>query len=173
MSLDRSHEQHEESGLREAISNIEAINTGSEQRAQIIMVLLGLKPAAGLKLYPWNSSPKESESLLDRTSLKYLKRESNSLDNTVAEYAVSKDEQTAQRLLDCDSSSEFGALMGYPETAIRAFETKDTYDGPLPEDIAGSVFRMIFSREHHEEEFETIRKWNRALLEYAPELASR
>ena len=171
MSLEKSEKTPEEIKKQEAIRSIEAINTGSEQKAQLILVLLDLKLAAVLSLYPWNSSPEETEYLLEKTSMKYLKKKVDPKDKAIAEYVVSKDEKKAIRLLSPISDTEYGTLMGYPETAIEAFEKKDTYEGPMPEDIEHSLFQLKFSKANFEEEFEIVRSWNKVLQEYAPDLA--
>lgn len=170
MSLESPRRSIEDLNLKEAITSIESLNAGSEQRAQLILVRLGLKPATELALYSQNSSPEEAETLLVKTSLSYLKRESNRRPKVTAEYTVSKDKELAKKLLNCNSSAEYGALMGYPATAIEAFEKKEIYRGPLPDDIKNSIFKMVFSKDHFEDEFETVRKWNEALSKYAPEL---
>ena len=170
MPLENPQRSAEEFKLREAISSIEAMNIGSESRAQMILVLLNLKPAFELGLYPWNASPEEAEASLKRTNLKYIRSEKPKQQKTVAEYAVSKEKQIAEELINCKSSAKYGALMGYPETAIQAYEAKEVYTGPLPEDIKNSIFHFKFSKEHFQEEFETVRKWNATLSEYAPKL---
>ncbi len=167
--MESSEESLEEINKKELIKHILSIDIGAEQQAQMIMVLLELKPATDLCLYSWNSSPEKTEAELNKTGLLYVKKENKKQYNTIAEYAISKDEQIIKKLLDCKSPTEYGQLMGYPETAIQAFEAKNTYKGPLPEDIERSIFKMAFSSEHLEEEFETIREWNTALKKYAPD----
>jgi len=167
--MESINESLEEINKKEQIKHILSIDIGAEQQAQMIMVLLELKPAAELYLYPWNSSIDKTEEELSKSGLLYLKKENKKQNNTVAEYVISKNEQLMNRLLSCSSSSEYGELMGYPKTAIQAFEKKDVYKGPLPKDIEESIFKMAFSNENFTEEFETIRKWNEALLKYAPD----
>lgn len=167
--MESAEDTLEEINKKELIKHILSIDIGAEQQAQIIMVLLELKPATELYLYSWNSSPEKTEAELNKTGLLYVKKENKKQDNTTAEYAISKNEQIIKRLLDCESPTEYGRLMGYPETAVQAFEARNTYKGPLPEDIEGSIFKMAFSKEHFEEEFETIRGWNAALKKYAPD----
>jgi hypothetical protein len=171
-------EENSENPERQAVKAIESINTGTEQRAQIILVLLGLKPATELSLFANNSTPEETEALLEQAGLLYIRKESNDHQWTSAkyEYVVAKDEATLQQLLNSSSSEsheEYGLLMGYPETAVKAFTAGDLYDGPLPADIEDSIFKLRFSKDHFEEEFETVRKWNTAINEYAPELLSQ
>ena len=170
MSVENPQQSPEEAKLREAIKSIESMNIGSEPRAQMILVLLNLKPAFELGLYPWNASPEDAEDSLNKTNLKYIKRERPKQQKTVAEYAVSKEKELAEKLISSESSAEYGTLMGYPETAIRAYEAKEVYTGPLPEDIKNSFFHFKFSKEHFQEEFETVREWNKALQQYAPDL---
>jgi hypothetical protein len=166
MSLENINLSPENLETKKAVGFIESIKTGSEQRAQIILVRLGLKPATELVLYPGNSSEEEAETFLKKSGLVCLKRENKEQKRAVAEYVVAKDRETAEKLLNCNSPTEYGMLMGYPETAVQAFETKDIYKGPLPEDVESSIFQLKFSKEHFADEFETVRKWNRALAEY-------
>lgn len=155
---------------RKNIGYIEQIKTGVEQKAQLILVLLDIKPAAELTLYKWNSSPEEAEVQLAQAGLEFQKKEGESNDKITAIYAVSKDKDLLNKLIHCNSDREYGELMGYPKTAIDAFEKNDVYDGPLPEDIENSIFKLRFSKANHDEEFEVVRKWNRALTQYAPNL---
>ncbi len=150
---------------------VESIGTGVEQKAQLVLVLLGLKPAASLSIFPWNMTPLAVEKNLDKANLKYIRKRILKYSKAIAEYAVSNDYETARKLLNARSSTEFGRLYGYPETAIQAFESGKRYNGKLPKDIDLSIFRFAFSQEHFEQEFQVIRKWNQALLEYAPSLA--
>ena len=152
---------------------IESIGTGIEQVAQLILVVVSLKPAAELSLYEWNMSPMDVEKRLSEAGLKYLRREHSKHYNTVAEYAISKDEKMAEKLLKASTDREFGTLFGYPETAIHAFEQSSSYEGELPADYDRSLFRFRFSKDHFEQEYETIRKWNQAFLEYAPSLVQK
>lgn len=61
--------------------------------------------------------------------------------------------------------------MGYPQTAIDGFINHSTYEGVLPKDIEDSIFKLVFSKDHYEEEFGVVRKWNEALTTYAPDLS--
>ncbi len=163
-------EEMEETAITDAVKYIEAIDTGYEQKAQLILVLLRLKPVAELSLYPWNTSPAETEQLLKKAGLIYLQKKNKKQAKTTAEYAVSRDYETATQLLNCESPVEYGSLMGYPPTAIAAYIDHTIYGGPLPPDIKKSIFKMAFSTTHTEEEFELIRKWDAALRQYAPNL---
>lgn len=167
------HPENSRESLQRSIKSIESINTGVEQRAQIVLVILGLKPATDLSLFAWNSTPEEVESILRNTNLCYAKRELKRQEKTTAEYAIAQDEATLQRLLRSAPNKEhedYGLLMGYPKTAVEAFMRNEVYDGPVPKDIEDSVFKLRFSRDHFTEEFEVVRKWNEAIAQYAPEL---
>lgn len=165
-------ENSQETEIREKVKAIEAIHTGPEQKAQLVLLVLGIKPAAELSLYAKNSTPEETESLLQKAGLVYVRKDADG-GKVVAQYAISNSIEMVEELLQSNSPSEYGKLMGYPQTAIDAFNTRDgRYDGPLPDDIYNSIFKLIFSKDHFQEEFEVVRSWNKALMEYAPDLAN-
>lgn len=169
INFENSHEAE----IREKVKAIEAIHTGSEQKAQLVLLILGIKPAAELSLYAKNSTPEEAESLLQKAGLVYVRKDVED-SKIVAQYAISNSVELVEKLLQSNSSSEYGQLMGYPQTAIDAFKTMDgRYDGPLPDDIDNSIFKLIFSKDHFKEEFEVVRSWNNALMKYAPGLTNK
>ena len=157
----------------EKTKHIESMGIGKEQRAQLTLVLLGLKPATDVSVFPWNSPSEEIENLLEKSGLQFIKYKNKRQEKTRDEYAVARDKETAERLMSADPRSthgEYGTLMGYPQTAVEAFLKGELYDEPLPEDIENSIFKLRFSRDHYEEEFEVVRKWNQAIEEYCPSL---
>lgn len=163
----------EREGQIEKIKHIESMDIGKEQRAQLVLVLLGLKPATDVSVFPWNSPSKEIENLLEKSGLQFIKYKNKKQEKTRDEYAVARDKETAERLMNADPRSthrEYGALMGYPQTAVEAFLKGEFYGGPLPEDIKNSIFQLKFSKDNYEEEFEVVRKWNQAIQEYCPSL---
>lgn len=157
--------------LKEKIKLIEQIDAGSEQKAQLVLVILGIKPATQLTLYKWNSSPQTVQQILQKVKLEYKKQNIKDDNKEItAKYAISLKKELVEKLLNCSSSREYGELMGYPETAIDGFEKNNRYEGELPEDIKNSIFKLRFSKDHYKKEFEVIRKWNKALSENAPDL---
>lgn len=165
-------ENSQEAEIRDKVKAIEAIDTGPEQKAQLVLLILGIKPAAELSLYAKNSTPEETESLLQKAGLVYVRKDPD-YSKIVAQYAISSSLEMVEKLLQSNSPSDYGKLMGYPQTAIDAFNNRDNrYKGPLPDDIDNSIFKLVFSKDHFQEEFEVVRGWNKALMEYAPDLAN-
>ncbi len=162
--------RREEMPGSEGVEAILSIETGNEQQAQMILVLLGIKPAMDLSLYYKNTPPEEAEQLLTSAGLTFIKKETSEKGEAVVKYAVAQDFETARRLLLPKSDAEYGELMGYPKTAVDAFVSGEVYEGAIPLDIQNSVFSMKFSPEHHSEEFEVVRGWIRAVEEVAPGL---
>jgi hypothetical protein len=92
---------------------------------------------------------------------------------------VAREVTDAQRRIDWDYSSEVGQMSGYPESAIRAFESGDEAlllsnlsDEVKGEDFAAFIlFRL--STEHWIDEIETARKWAEVVRQQAPALYER
>lgn len=79
--------QQENQEIAEKVKLIEQINTGSEQKAQLVLTVLGIKPAAELSLYKWNSSPEKTEELLEKIGFLYERKKMmmrKSLPNTLS-----------------------------------------------------------------------------------------
>lgn len=87
-----------------------------------------------------------------------------------------------KRLLDKDTDAEidrkFGLMMGYPETAVKAFVgdpgyTKITSDD-LDEEIQNQEYmafgNLTFSKEHFEEELDVVKKWAEVVKKKAPKV---
>ena len=131
---------------------------------------MGLKPASELEIFK-NNDPKEKiEEALISAGLKI--KEKPAKKNVVARYAISLDDDIVDRLMLAEPNKdheEYGRLMGYPETAIKAFGTDEKISNDvLPdEDI---VFSFTLSKNHKDEEMEVWRKWSRAIKENAPDL---
>lgn len=178
-----SAELKKERELREHISGLEALHIGTDQLAYLVLVALGMKPATDLRVFKHNSPLEEVEKALTNADLQFARVEAKSSNDTVTTYAVAKDMATVMKLLATSSDIDkgdpaaFGRLMGYPETAIKAFVDHDalptTHNDQLPLDIQFSPFHMAFSKTHTNEEIETVRNWNRALKKYAPKLFKR
>ncbi|MFA6295099.1 MAG: hypothetical protein WC666_01605, partial [Candidatus Paceibacterota bacterium] len=124
-----------DSTLKYRCQVIESINAGSEQRAQLVLVILDLKPAAEFSIFGWNDTPEIVETAFKNAELPFLRRQNNKSGKTVAEYAVSKDPEIMAKLCNCLKLDpyQYGLWMGYPETAIRAFISKQIYGDKIPE----------------------------------------
>lgn len=160
---------------KEKVKEIEQLPLGTNQRAELILVLLGLKPATNVQLYPWDGSPLAIKNTLGQLGFhaKVMEREKFSK-NMVQEYAVSLDEKTAEKLAllnPAKDHEEFGKLMGFPKTAIHAYLNKEELleRESRPEDN-NIIFSFGLSKNHWKKEIELLRTWSNAIKEYAPDL---
>jgi Mg/Co/Ni transporter MgtE len=160
---------------KEMIRSIESLSIGSIQRANIILVYLGLKPATEIDIYTHNDSAEKVISAIEAIGLKTkIKREFKQKDKDVIRISVASNQENLEKLEKVDPSKdheEYGRLMGYPETAIGAFlnkEKKLEYNHYL--DDEDLVFFITMSKEDHGEEVKTLKKWSNAIKEHAPDL---
>jgi len=157
------------------IAEIEKLNIGPSQKADIILVVLGMKPATELDLYKYNDKTQIVEQILQQVGLAAnLKKMERPQKNLIAKLAIAQDQDTLEKLMTLDPNkdhAEYGALMGYPDSAVEAFLDKekllDESDYP---DMAGIIFPMKLSKENWQQEVEQLRKWSQAIQEYAPDL---
>jgi hypothetical protein len=158
----------------ENIRKLEALSIGPAQKAGIILVMLGMKPAAELDLKRRNDPKEKILSALDEIGLLYKEKEFGSQKNLTARIAVSYDEKILDELANCHADKDhvrFGQLMGYPESAIRAFmDKKESLDDKDYPDMAGIIFGMKLSKANWREETACLRRWSEAIAQYAPGL---
>lgn len=165
---------------KEKISKIESLRTGPQQKAELILVLLGEKPGICLSLFTETESEiDDDEEKIKNLDLKYKKvSQGKKGERYMAEFLVSKNEDTLNELAEADPSKDhykFGALMGYPESAIKAFledtclsiEDERELLGKYPE-IVFNDFRL--SKGNTEEELEIVKRWNNLVEKEAPDV---
>lgn len=160
---------------REKVKKVEQLKIGPMQKAEIILVLLGLKPAKELDLFKNNDDKETVEGVLKQVGLQSKPKEIPvPSENVTDRLAIAKDEETLNQLLTLDAKkdhTEYGRLMGYPETAIAAFDqekkllAKDDYP-----DTEGIIFDIKLSKDNWPEELEKLKEWSGAIKEYAPDL---
>lgn len=162
-----------EEQLRQRIETIYRLPLGAEPRAELILILLGEKPATDVSWHTGRIQPAEVEAILHAAGLSTKVIYS---DAAATDMVVARDPETVSRLslLRADRDhQEFGRLMGFPETAIAAFVNKS---GALPHDeqrrLQGELpfSNFIFSRKHAPEELALLRRWNLLIFRHAPEL---
>ena len=158
------------------IKTLEQIKMGHGQLAEAILVLLGLKPTTELAVYDWNENPKEARRKMEEAGLiiKEKKIRSHEHENLTAKFVVTLDERLATELMNAEADEDhekYGKLMGYPETAVKAFlgETELLPDKDYL-DMSGIIFDFKMSKDHYKEEFETLSKWSEAIKKYAPSI---
>ena len=169
-----SQSLEEERAKKEKVKLLEKLNIGSAQKANIILVALGLKPATDLSLFKNNDSEAVVEEALTKAGLVFAdKGIGGEKQNKVAKISIARDEETLNRLLALSPSKdheEYGRLMGYPETAVEAFVNKKLLDEPTERKLiaaSGNIFPMKLSKDHWREEIEHLRTWNEAIKEYS------
>lgn len=159
----------------EKVKRLEQLNIGPAQKAFIILVLLGLKPATELDLYEWNDKKEDIKKVMQEVGLEIKEKEIPSdRKNLKAKLAIAKDKTITERLLTIDSRKdhkEYGALMGYPESAVQAFINKEQLlskdDYPKDEEV---IFNMGLSKNNWQEEFAILKKWSETIKKYNPDL---
>lgn len=175
-------ENLEENKNKEKILRIESIKTGSCQKANLVLVLLGQKPGIDLTVYvDTKKEIAEEEDKIKSLKLNYKKiSQEEKGGRYVAEFILAKSEDILNELSKTDPSRDhekFGSLMGYPMSAIKAFLEGNCFSveeerellKQHPE-IALHDFRL--SKDNNKEEIETLKRWNDLLKKEAPDLYS-
>lgn len=170
----------EENKNKERIIKIESLKTGSQQKAGLILVVLGEKPGINLSVFTETEIEiNEEEEKIKSLDLKYKKVNQEKMgDRYMAEFLISQNEDTLNELAEVDPSKDhykYGALMGYPESAIKAFlegtclsiEDERELLSKYPE-IVFNDFRL--SKDNSKEEMEIIRRWNKLVEKEAPDV---
>lgn len=91
-------------------------------------------------------------------------------DQTQAVY-YAKDEMLLERLVRADPSrdhTKYGRLMGYPETAIQAFNGELERLACFPDETIPPSLRIVLSKQHYKEELELLKHWNDSIRKTAP-----
>ena len=163
---------------KESIEMIQDLDIGNYQKAELILIILGLKPATELLFYKNNKKPEESVKKLKETKqLHVLEKKIRSGDKkAIKSFAVAKSKEEAKKVLtnNADEDQEqYGRSMGYPETAVTAF--LDGEDALLDEehcpDMEGIIFDQIrLSKKHYKEEITLLKYWSDIVNKYAPKL---
>lgn len=160
------------------------LNIGIQQKAMLALMLLGKKPAVELDIFENNSSPDKVLNVLSSIGLcvyaTHLPQDRNP--NHITTYCVSVSDVNATLLVSVveirNRTKEkntslldvtYGALMGYPLSAIEGYITHQTlpddhYPGILQDDLL-VMFKL--SKANFIEEMEVILKWRYALDENA------
>lgn len=158
--------------------NLDDLNIGSAQKCSIVLVREGLKPASEIEIYKWNDDVNKVTEILDNLNLCYFIESTPGDNPTTIGIAQNKEILTNLKSLiesrntvidnKGELSNEFhdqyGKLMGFPNSAIQAFKTKEFIEDDLiPEDIKylSPVFRI--SKNNSENEIKILRSWREVL----------
>jgi hypothetical protein len=174
-----NHEQNsgrkrEQAELKKKIESIEGLSIGPAQKAELVLVLLNFKPATQVDVYNWNDPPEKVEEIFKKTGLCFKEMNINEKDREkiIKKYAVSSDASLAENLQNLDPSKDhagYGRAMGFPESAIRAFNGLE----PLLEEenypsMDGIIFNFKLSKNNWQAEYDLMRSWSEAIRENSP-----
>ncbi len=177
---------------KEQIKIIEDIELcDSHDKANLILVYLGLKPACEVKIYRPGDVLKLKK-ILGSIGLSCVKSkcfDKKAWNNIrklllpekmlmpIASYAIAKGLKIARELSKIGSSKDhrrYGELMGYPLTAINNFVNRDPQVGHYKlEKIKkkhGIVFGFRLPEKNYRNELALLIKWSEAIKKYTPSL---
>ncbi|MCX6756626.1 MAG: hypothetical protein NTW35_00525 [Candidatus Nomurabacteria bacterium] len=175
-------QETEESKLEKNIRIIESLDCNLKAKANMVLVLLGLKPATDVFFLGNNEDLKPFKSKIKETGLSFDVTGSLLLDNNRVkeDLVISKKQEIASLVAFLFKTPnlnrrELGVYMGYPETAINAFvglkeKHQDSRKVFQDKGISDSVASFILSKDNWQEEIKTAEKWVEGLTLKAPEL---
>jgi len=155
---------------KETVDRIKKMNfLGADTQAEVILLLLGEKPAAEFSVGRVGNSVEETVEMLRDANLVISTEEKERKDWKWTRIYTARDTETLSKLLSSKDSAEYGALMGYPATATAGFMTREM-DERLPYEIDPSiVFTMRLSRTHAAEELAHLKHWSEIIKRVAPD----
>ncbi|NQV88931.1 MAG: hypothetical protein HQ488_01230 [Parcubacteria group bacterium] len=156
---------------KDRVGKVRNLEIGAYPKAEIVLVILGLKPATELDLAPWNSDESDVEKALSEAGLVYEKKDGN--DKDWVSYLIGSRRKDVELLSKLDPSRDhrlYGELMGFPQTAVEAFETGSLLDIENEPRNPDNVIQMRLSKDHWQEELKTLERWNTALKQFTPEI---
>lgn len=173
LEMESSENQENEAEKRSKIEKLKDLNIPPVGKGETVLVLLGLKPATELRISSSGQEKEETIQALANLGLAVEVTEEIEEKNLI-KIAISLSQKNVDKLKSLDPDKdhgEYGKLMGFPETAVNAFgkpEATLPYEKSrkLTRDLP--LFKFAFSQEHCKEELEVMKKWNLAILEYAP-----
>lgn len=154
---------------QEGIKKIELLKIGNAQKADVILVILGVKPATEVSVFEWNDSPDEVKHILLESGLVVVEKEVNGKE--IAQFAVAKNEDNARKLALFDPSKdhgEYGRLMGFPESAVVGFVQEKCLDRDKYPDLNSIVFNFALSEDEWKNEVKLLKYWSELLKKYSP-----
>jgi hypothetical protein len=181
-----NNQEHISEDLERKINLLKDIKCGIDPRVNMVLVLLGLKPATTLDLFTWNEDVDSVKSKITEAGLFYDEIQSPPFTNKkrTATLAIgsTKDLATKTAIGFRDPNKyhkELGEYMGYPKTAIDAFlgitkrydeEIGDQDEIFKSKEIPMSKVGFALSKENYEEEIKVAEEWMKAIKEFTPDL---
>jgi hypothetical protein len=175
----KEHEERPEKLLREKIDIVRHLKLGVHPRASAILVALGERPATEFYMPDRGKAEKIMEKLqsigLAAEVVKEVEGEPHAVRVGVAESPEVL--QSLREALRKNNQKDIGRLMGIPSTALDAFsigqmvseEEQGTFESELPY----IVEEFALSTGHAAQELEILKRWNKKIAEYAPELVEQ
>ncbi len=168
--------------LHEKAAILESIHCGVVPKAELILVLSGLKPATDLLLFKNSEDPESVKKKITDAGLAYKELDKTLIQNPnlTCFLGVARKMADATRVVELSSTmsstggEEFGRLMGFPQTAIEAYAKKrerfndGTNNHPFVE--RGLPFRFKLSKDNWEEEIQVAEGWTAKIKEIAPDV---
>lgn len=178
---------------KELVAKIEAIKTTDDTKADIVLLWKDLKKASDIIITGDSEMTeaerevtcREAEDLFKKLGLSYVKNNREMVAALgIAEYIVSKNQTDMllyQKAWNQDGDTEaktLGNLLGFPDTAIEAYQAGEVLDeSMLPEDVVSLDTRAFLwyklSKDHWQEEIKTAEKWARQIQKTDSQLYTR
>ena len=159
---------------KEKIKEIATLRIGAGIKAELILVLLGVKNATELTVNTWNDPPEKVEGVLADSKLIFKKITFNKENkNVLSSYTISLTQEKADKLAEVDGLEDHqavGELYSFPQTAIDAFVNSTKLELEDYPDMKGIIFLFALSKDHWQEEVELLKYWSQLIEKYAPEL---
>ena len=160
--------------MQQNIDIVTQMNLLFVHRAEIILVMLGLKDAVFIKIYSGEETPWMVKRILRDIGLCYADYETEEGTTQVCNLVVAADKK---RVLAYHNAKYMGSirktleLSGWRKTAIDAFEQKEKRleKEHYPEDLKHSPLNMMLSKDGCEHEARVVRFWINKLRQHAPE----
>lgn len=199
--LKKRHFEGDRESLESGKNSLEALESssiGTLNKFDLAQLLLGLREAVQLGDYDVIESDEHRKKLEIETGEEYrtISELLNKLelpfhgeppkeDNGIYGFSllIGKDEENLAKVIKADitkNDKEFGALMGYPKTAVDAYRTGNAFDlraelsgaelGKLEQEEVLAFLEFMPSKQHWQEELDYVRAMQKTLKEKSPRL---
>jgi hypothetical protein len=185
------------------LDTIDSLNCYNPAKIDLLLASEGLKPATDVVLGTWQKPLNDTYNLVEEKKkfedvcnlLKLYKSDFYQHEDQpelMSVYVSANQEKLTEIVSEhvknnyahnkAEDSKDIGALLGFPETAVRAFSLGEDQLLPLgehdyvgiPEDIVKKEYMAFcsfrLSKAHWEEELETVKKWAECIKRVHPEL---
>lgn len=169
----------------------EALPLSLRDRAALVLVYTGVKPAASVWMPYWSNNPDYPEEawlkrigiveeLAVTANLPYRQLRKQGDEYLSLEIFIGKNIESLEKFMQANDKEGGGSALDYPETAVKAYNLglRDGLDkfvmqkNELPEDLDDLIPFLFFrpSRLHWQEEMELVRTWAETVKAVAPKL---